>query len=87
MSNSLVEAQDLQNEPKHNEPPRKRLKITAGNGYLALTQTHRSSSRKTPAAAPLKRVNSKAKLWLLPSLPIDILFEVFFLFPTIPSEC
>jgi len=60
------------------EQPQKKLKITASNGYLARYKFEFHATKS--ASIPLKRVHSKAKLGLLPSLPLDILFEVLFLF-------
>lgn len=56
-------------EAKNEERPLKRIRITANNGRLA-EMFVKSSSR------PTKRVQARAKLGMLPSMPLDILFEV-----------
>jgi hypothetical protein len=61
------------------EQPQKRLKITAQNGYLGHMKFHSLKLAAVNARSNTpKRAHSKAKLGLLPSLPLDVLFEVFF---------
>ena len=52
----------------------KKMKITASNGWLGNAQY--SVSNSAPAALTRLRPNGKAKLSGLPSLPLDVLYEV-----------
>ncbi|KAF8079278.1 hypothetical protein FPV67DRAFT_1403986 [Lyophyllum atratum] len=54
---------------KERDAPKKRIKITASNGWKVL---HESAS-----PAFLRRVSSRRRLERLPSLPMDVLFEIF----------
>ncbi|KAF8958278.1 hypothetical protein BDZ97DRAFT_1762293 [Flammula alnicola] len=70
----------------------KKFKITAGNGRdvvwrqpqkkkVKREQTHEdlsmSDDGEEGSSSSLRRTNSRAKLGLLPSLPLDVLFEIF----------
>jgi hypothetical protein len=60
------------NVDNNQDPPHKKIKITASNGWSLLAQS--SVSNSAPTSRP--RITGKAKLSGLPSLPLDVLFEV-----------
>jgi hypothetical protein len=67
------------------QSPPKRLKLTAANGAVVAARYEQqmmkrtsfaSQTRRSPAQTPTRKLKSRAKLGLLPTLPIDILYEV-----------
>jgi hypothetical protein len=63
----------------HNEETKpKKIKISAGNGWdtLALWNGNFSDPKLTTSTAAKRPRTSKVKLTELPSLPLDLLYEV-----------
>jgi hypothetical protein len=63
---------DINVDDNQDSRPHKKIKITASNGWNLVAQP--SVSNSAPATRP--RPVGKAKLSGLPSLPLDVLFEV-----------
>ncbi|GLB43697.1 hypothetical protein LshimejAT787_1402090 [Lyophyllum shimeji] len=64
-----------ENRENEQEPPQKRIKITADNGRKVIQDM--KNARLDKRSAPLRRTSSRGRLAPLISLPMDVLFEIF----------